>query len=205
MVDNLLEVSEEALQESQIVSNSSARYIFSYSIIIVKYFNSYFLRMLEALETVTASIPIENTSMPVIIPRSSFAVSIQEVNQEIFQIQGQTFTAQLGSSFSENQTINPSDLAFEESMTNSTASINLPNTLFNTDPNATDRRITHSVFLNDRLFQRRTTSNLSVGSIIIAATVVGSSLRDLDPPIEIVFLKNPVKILDNPFFNSIRI
>ncbi len=150
-------------------------------------------RLLYALESIAASIPIGNSTEPVIIARNSFAVSAQKINRETFQQFGQTFNAQIEGSFSDNTTINRSDLVFRNSTDSDTASIHLPNNLFDSVENATNQRVTHSVFLNDALFLRRNDLQTRVGSIIISATVVAQNLQDLNPPIEISFAKNPVR------------
>ena len=152
--------------------------------------------MLDALQIITENIPIENTSMPVVISRNSFAVSVQLVDQTSFELRGQTFSANFGSSFDESRAINQSNLAFMESA-QATASLALPNTLFDNIPSNsnTSQRITHSVFITDNLFLRRIQDDFSVvGSIIISASLVGySNVRNIQPSVNITFLKNPVK------------
>ena len=82
---------------------------------------------------------------------------------------------------------------FRKSTDSDTASIQLPNNLFDSVENATNQRVTHSVFLNDALFLRRKSSLIQVGSIIISATVVGQIVQGLDPSIKISFARNPVR------------
>ena len=77
----------------------------------------------------------------------------------------------------------------------STAVINLPNNLLSALPNLTknNTRITHSFFITDSLFLRRNNYNLDVDSVIISTTVVGADMiSELDPPVNLRFLVNPV-------------
>ena len=141
-------------------------------------------------------IPIGNTSEPVVITRSTFAVSVQQVDFDQFMEIGQIFSANLGnfSDLNMNDDIDSNDLSFEMLNTHSTASLHLPNNLFSSISNFTNNtRLTHAVFLSDSLFLRRENNDMEVGSIIISASVVGSdSVDGLKPPVSLRFLKNPV-------------
>ena len=109
---------------------------------------------------------------------------------------GQTFSANLGtfSDLNMSENINSSELSFSGKTGQPTASISLPNNLFNAILNVTNNtRITHAVFLSDSLFLRRENNDMEVGGIIISASLVGSnSVEGIDPPLNITFLKNPV-------------
>ena len=130
------------------------------------------------------------------ITRSAFAVSVQQVDLEQFIEIGQIFSANLGtfSEFNVTENIDSNDLLFHMGPNQSTASISLSKNLFSAILNVTNNtRITHAVFLSDSLFLRRVNNDLEVGGIIISASVVGSnSVEDIDPPLNITFLKNPV-------------
>ena len=123
-------------------------------------------------------------------------MSVQQVDLDQFTEIGQTFSANLGtfSDLNMSENINSNDLSFSERTGQPTASISLPNNLFNAILNVTNNtRITHAVFLSDSLFLRRVNNDLEVGGIIISASVVGSdSVEDIDPHLNITFLKNPV-------------
>ena len=164
-------------------------------------------RILEAIEFVVDDIPIGNNSEPVVITRRSFAVSVQRVDLDQFMERGQTFSVNLGlfSDINTTENINSNDLSFETRDTQSTGSLSLPNNLFSAISNTgNDSRITHSVFLSDSLFLRRQNNNLKVGSLIISASIVGSTVDDLNPPITLSFLKNPVLSYIN-FFDDYNI
>ena len=109
---------------------------------------------------------------------------------------GQIFSANLGtfSDLNVTENIDSNDLLFHMGPNQSTASISLPNNLFSAILDVTNNtRITHAVFLSDSLFLRRVNNDLEVGGIIISASIVGSnSVEDIDPPLNITFLKNPV-------------
>ena len=159
----------------------------------------------------TESIPIPENETTVVIPLSSFAVSVQEIEEESFE--GVSFSALLGDTFEfnnkENQVFNEESLVFEE-IPQATASITIPNDLFSgntlTIPSlslnessvtltAPRRRIIHSVYLNDALFVRRNENGLKVGSIVISASVSGGIIiENLSTPIVMQFLKSPVSV-----------
>ena len=83
--------------------------------------------------------------------------------------------------------INSNNLYFGEMMNKSTASISLPNNLFNALYNISKSRVTHAVYLSESAFIRRKNDNLEVSSVIISASIVGAG------PIK--GLKNPPVIL----------
>ena len=122
-------------------------------------------------------------------------MSVQQVDLDQFMEIGQTFSANLGtfSDLNMSENINSSELSISGRTGQPTASISLPNNLFDAILNVTNNtRITHAVFLTDSLFLRRENNDMEVGGIIISASLVGSnSVEDIDP-INITFLKNPV-------------
>ena len=123
-------------------------------------------------------------------------MSVQQVDLDLFVEIGQTFSANLGtfSDLNMSKNINSSELSFSGKSGQPTASISLPNNLFNAILNVTNNtRITHAVFLTDSLFLRRENNDMEVGGIIISASLVGSnSVEGIDPRLNITFLKNPV-------------
>ena len=140
----------------------------------------------------TAKIVIpDNHTGPVILPLDSFAVSVQDVDPEEFGTQ--TFSVSLGDNpFSEfDMRLNENSLDFS-SVTSSTASLTLPQNLFDSLQFSNSSRITHSVFLTDALYLRRNDSVLEVGSVVIAASVVNSTIEGLEPPVSLTFQKKPV-------------
>ena len=69
-------------------------------------------------------------------------------------------------------------------------SLMLPGNLFS---RTNGTRVTLTVFVTNSLFLRRVTNDTKVGSIIIAAGVVGKKrVEGLDPPMVAVFRKNQV-------------
>ena len=168
-----------------------ALYIIRYQYCLFTY------RMLEAIESVVESIPITNISEPVIITQQSFAVSVQQVDIVEFTQSGQTFSVNYRGFSDGNQTLNSNDLVFGKTSQQHTASISLPHKLLSTVPNITNNtRISHSVFTSDSLFLRRNNNFLMIGSVIISTTVVGTDrINELDPPVGLGFLINPVSIV----------
>ena len=195
VVDNIVNVNQETLQISQEKSNTSAKSVRLYTI---RYQYCLFIyRMLEVIESVVESIPITNISEPVIITQQSFAVSIQQVDIVEFTQSGQTFSVNYRGFSDGNQTLNSNDLVFGKTSQQHTASISLPYNLLSTIPNITNNtRITYSVFITDSLFLRRNNNFLEIGSVIISTTVVGTDrINELDPPVGLSFLINPVSIV----------
>ena len=79
-----------------------------------------------------------------------------------------------------------------------TASITLPGMLLSgTDLNR-NARIVYFVYLSDGLFLMRTSYTerpyTRVGSILLGANVGNTSQSDLDQPVQLKFLKNPVSM-----------
>ena len=151
-------------------------------------------RLLDAVQMVTAEIPIPpNNTGPVILPQNSFAVSVQEVDPEEFDMQ--IFSASLGNNpFSNpNLELNEDNLVFSP-VTSSTASLTLPQNLLDSSRVSNFTRIAQSVFLTDALYLRRNKSLLEVGSVVLSASVINQTIDQLDPPISLRFLKNPVSI-----------
>ena len=123
--------------------------------------------------------------------RESFAVAVQEVEPDNFP--GLTFSADVANGFDDTSSqLDMDSLSFSETDA-AIASLSLPRSLFdNLNASKNNTRITQSVFLTDSLFLRRENNFSVVGGIIIAASVVGTTLRGLDPPIQLNFMKNPV-------------
>ena len=153
-------------------------------------------RILEALESVVDNLLLHNSSEPVVITQKSFALSVQEVNMEEFKTLGQTFSVNFGDLSITNQTLNPNDLKFGTLSQQSSAAISLPNNLLNATSNTINStRITHSVFITDSLFLRRSQKLLKVASLVLSASVVGRKvITELDPPVNLRFLINPVSV-----------
>ena len=151
-------------------------------------------RLLESIQLITADIPIsKNQTEPVVLTQVSFAVSVQQVNPEDFDMQ--MFSVLLGDDpFSGKHAQLDNTILDFSPVTSSTASITLPQNLFDSLPVMNSTRITRSVFLTDALYLRRNDSTLKVGSIILTASVVNNTVEGLNPPISITFLKNPVSL-----------
>ena len=159
---------------------------------------------MEAIESVTENIPINNSdiSKPVVISQRSFAVSIQQVNLQTFSQNGQTFNVNIGNDQS-------NDIIVGDTVdTKPIASISLPNNLLDSIPNISNStRITNAVFLSDSLFLRRNDKFMEVGSVIISATVVGvDTIQELNPPVTLTFqIINSVSSTSNKIYFCFRI
>ena len=192
VVDNILHVTRNVLQESQEISNTSAKLV-----LLIENFKYICFRILEAVELVTENIPITNTSEPVVISQTSFAVSVQQVDIEEFKLSGQTFSVKYDFEdlLTRNQSLDSNNLIFGSSNEQSTVAITLPNNLLKFVPNLSNTsRITNAVFITDSLFLSRS-DILEVGSHIISAAVVGANtLEQLQPPVNLSFIINPVSI-----------
>ena len=156
-------------------------------------------RILETVQQVTKTISLPENETSVTIALTSFAISVQEVQQDRFQ--GQAFSALLGTEFgfNEEEVIDSDSLVFERHQ-NATVSIDIPDSLFNrinvTSEMNDTRRIIFTVFLTESLFSQRQQDSQEVGSIIISARIVGGvTFENLNPPVLISFIKKPVSSL----------
>ena len=139
----------------------------------------------------------------------SFALQIQNVESGSFE--GQVFTAKLGSV---EEAMNISGLidrdalvlvslmeALANTTANLTASISIPETLFDDSPgndtrgNQTVQRLSYSVFLTDSLFQspEQAEEDLTIGTIIIAMRLRDTVNETLSEPVNITFQTSQVQ------------
>ena len=127
-----------------------------------------------------------------VLIRESLAVAVQEVEPDNFL--GLTFSADVTNGFDDTSSkLDMNGLSFSSETDDAIASLSLPSSLFNNlNASKNSTRITQSVFLSDSLFLRRDSNFSVVGGIILAASVVGTTLKELDPPIQLSFVKNPV-------------
>ena len=158
--------------------------------------SSYFIypcSLRESLEEVTESIPIPENESKVVLTRKSFAVAVEEVDLDSFL--GLTFSADVTNGFDDaNSQLDTNSLSFSET-DDALASLSLPSSLFDSfNPSKNNTRITQSVFLTDSLFLRRENNFSVVGGLILGASVVGTTRTELDAPIRLNFVKNPVSV-----------
>ena len=142
---------------------------------------------MEAIESVTDSIPIQNTSLPVIIAKSQFAVSAQEIDTDKFE---QVFSVNIGN-ISNTTSIDSSNIFFMRT-NESTASILLPNNALNSVGTGSKVRISNAVYLDDSIFLRRNNNDIEVGSIIMSASISSSNKSTFDPPVMLTFRRSKV-------------
>ena len=141
------------------------------------------------------NLPIpENTTEPVVVTETNFVVSVQRVDPSTIAPEGLSFGAGFGNNFNftPDGEINRSLLMFNQTATTPvTASVLLPLSILNTTNNT---RVAFSVFLTDILFLRRMkeSQNQDLGSVIVSATVVGHTFRNITPRVKLVFQKNNV-------------
>jgi len=142
------------------------------------------------LERVTENIPIPENDTSILVTQSTFAVSVRKIQPSTFM--GLNFSAVLGD-FTSDQRIDESGLFFNSPpKQRPTGSLTLP-TNFPLFSKTNDARVTLSLFVRNSLFQRRDKRFREVGSVIIAAGVVGTDkVANLDPPMFAVFKTNPV-------------
>ena len=158
------------------------------------------IRVLESLQQFQDAYLASNASdqdNKTVFTFNTFAIKIQEIDTTN-GFGGQSFSVNLGSvedTTGINGTIPPEDLVTSDSAmdvsTTSTASIQLPNNLFEScglSDNQT--RLSYSVFLSDVLFQNETQirDGLRVGSIILAPRLPCS--KTLITPITVSFRTN---------------
>ena len=122
------------------------------------------------MERVSENLPIPENETSALIIQSTFAVSVQKVDP-------MTFTGLSISAVFDDQ-----GLMVNMTMSNerSTGSLSLPRNLLQ---KANGTRVTMSVFATNSLFLRRDNNNTEVASIVISASVVGTTrVENLDPP-----------------------
>ena len=140
----------------------------------------------------TESIPIPVNETQVVSTRELFAVAVQEVEPDHFA--GLTFSAIVTNGFDGTNSQLHSLLFFKND--DAIGSLSLPSTLFdNFDASKNNTRLTESVFLTDSLFLQRENNLSVVGGIILAASVVETRVTELNPPIKLSFVRNPVSSL----------
>ena len=149
---------------------------------------------MEAIDLIVANTPITNLSEPVVFSQRSFAVSVQEVKIKDFKQSGHMFSINFKYFSNESQSLSFNDLTFGLTSERPTAAVSLPSNLLNgLSYNTNSTRITHSVFITDSLFLRRYNTFQKVSSVIISAAIVGSgTIKELNPPVNLSFLLNPV-------------
>ena len=156
-------------------------------------------RLLDSLTNFSNKLEITNTTTAT-FTRTTFALQVNNINASSFQ--GETFSVNLGSveeamdisSAIREEAIEttPLDMAYQ----NRTASVQVPKSVFQELGQAGDQqRLSYAVFLKDTLFQSsdQNQSNLTVGSVIVAVTVNGTSGNDsLSIPITVTFQASEV-------------
>ena len=149
---------------------------------------------MEAIDLIVANTPITNLSEPVVFSQRSFAVSVQEVKIKDFKQSGHVFSVNFKYFSNESQSLSFNDLTFGLTSERPTAAVSLPSNLLNGLSYITNStRITHAVFITDSLFLRRYNTFQKVSSVIISAAIVGSgTIKELNPPVNLSFLLNPV-------------
>ena len=140
------------------------------------------------MERVSESIPIPENETSALVKQSTFAVSVQKVDPMTFT--GLNISAVI-ESFNDQRI---DELMVNMMMSNerSTGSLSLPSNLLQ---KANGTRVTMSVFATNSLFLRRDNIYTEVASIVISASVVGTSrVENLDPPVIAEFQRNPVSL-----------
>ena len=150
-------------------------------------------RLLDSLTSFTDNLAIPN-STTVTFTRKTYALRINDINPNNFQ--GQTLSVDLGSvqqAMSINSNIRETAIQTIEGnkvlLNNRTASVQVPASVFQ-DLGQSDvqQRLSYAVFVRDTLFQSsdENQSNLTVGSIIVAVRVNGSTASgNLSTPINV--------------------
>ena len=134
-------------------------------------------RLLVSLETFSDSVPLSDnaTNNREVYTLDNFAIQVQDVDRDNFE--GETFSVDLGTVEEAINRTNEIDenrlVTMMEALSNATASLQVPSTIFNDGSNKTTRRLSFSVFTTDTLFQTEETASgdLTVGSIVIALNV----------------------------------
>ena len=156
-------------------------------------------RLLDSLTNFSNKLEITNATS-VTFTRTTFAIQVNNINASSFQ--GETFSVNLGSV---EEAVDISSTIREEALEtasgnmtyqSSTASVRVPRSVFQELGLVGDQqRLSYAVFLRDTLFQSsdQNQSNLTVGSVIVAVTVNGTSVGgNLSTPITVTFQASEV-------------
>ena len=133
--------------------------------------------------------------------RKTYALQVNDIDTSNFQ--GQTLSVDLGSvQQAMSSTINIREEAIEtiegiKVFLNRTASVQVPSSVFqDLGQSSGQQRLSYSVFVRDTLFQSsdENQSNLTVGSIIVAVRMNGSTASgNLSTPITVTFQASEVR------------
>ena len=156
-------------------------------------------RLLDSLTNFTDKLAIPN-STTVTFTRKTYALRMNDINPSNFQ--GQTLSVDLGSvqeAMSSSSNIREEAIetfSGNKAYQNRTASVQVPESVFqDLGQRNGQQRLSYSVFVRDTLFQSSddNQSNLTVGSIIVAVRVNGTT-RDgnLSTPITVTFQASEV-------------
>ena len=156
-------------------------------------------RLLDSLTSFTNNLKIPNTTTAT-FTRKTYALQVNDIDTSNFQ--GQTFSVDLGSV---KEAMNSSTNIREEAidtvegnkvLQNRTASVQVPVSVFqDLGQSGGQQRLSYSVFVRDTLFQSsdENQSNLTVGSIIVAVRVNGTTASgNLSTPINVTFQASEV-------------
>ena len=157
--------------------------------------------MLESLEKFQDGVNLtsgsEEVNDTITFAFKTFAIRIEEIDPDSYQ--GQSFSVDLGSVEDtlnvegkiDQNNLTTSDTTKQTSSSSSTASIQLPENLFedlstSSCGSPTQARVSYSVFLSDALFQNEDQKHLQLGSIIVSARLRCDTNATL-------ILKNPIE------------
>ena len=156
-------------------------------------------RLLDILTNFTNNLIITNSTSAT-FTRKTYALQVNDIDTSSFQ--GQTLSVDLGS-VQEAMSISSSihkeaiqTISRSKAYQNKTASVQVPASLFRDFGQSSEQqRLSYSVFVRDTLFQSsdENQSNLTVGSIIVAVRVNGSTASgNLSTPITVTFQASEV-------------
>ena len=156
-------------------------------------------RLLAVIAELGSGYPIANRDAPTVILKNSFAVVIERVN--LSSLSDQTLSAMLGSNFNFKR-IEYANFSLEQSSA-ATAAITLSAVLFMRLTATNEGRIVYSCFPNDALFLSRKEyvrqtglTYQRLGSVVISAHVPNVlNTSNLEEPVQLTFVKNPVSLL----------
>ena len=130
-----------------------------------------------SLETFSSSVPLSSnaTNNREVYTLDNFAIQVEDVDYNSFE--GEAFSVDLGTVEEAINRTNEIDenrlVTMMEALSNATASLQVPSTIFNDDAQNVTQRLSYSVFTTDKLFQSEETASgdLTVGSIIVGVKV----------------------------------
>ena len=159
-----------------------------------------FYRILSSLDTFQNKVILSGPNRTVTFQKEEIAIIISENNRTTFQNQTFVVEVQNGRLLDRGGVMLVENIKLSEAKSESMMSLSIPDSLSQNYEGKGPIRISYNVFLSTVLFQASTgyygqlitAGNLTVGGVVISASVSNKTIENLDDPISITFTKPKV-------------